>query len=615
MQRVNAKQFIRAGAGVWLLLAVLVVGWLLHRDAPAGSVQAAPVLQDGRTVSFTNPQYFQDENAGAVAISVQVSPALTDTTVVTVEYLTTPGTATAGVDYVSASGVLTFTQSSGDQNFVIDINDDNNYEGEDGETVNLILRNPTNATLGSRDTAFLTILDDDPAPTNTPTATSGAPPVYVDEYEPNNDLAEAQTIIPGGSDICELTLWPTGDEDFFRFVGKPGTSYEVFTSDLAPGLDTFLRVYDTDGNVIATNDDDDTGDAGDRSSRLIFEASTSGFYYAQITNRDPSDPTDKTYCLEVDELPPLTPTPSQTPVPGADDCEFNSTLDTACLIGVGETLSMSFVPVYGSAQDTDVFRLWMKAGIQYTCETFDLSAFADTNMIFLNENGNDFQPPLGNDDKELGDFGSELSILAPYTGWLYVVVGPVNPPAYEESFLHTYDIQCTSSVVTPTPTPTATFIPATLPPGPPPATSTSAAPSITPFPSPTPIDFSFLTPSPTATPPAVQFQPLPTATPFGGGQQNIAINVTVYYDTNFNFLPEMNEGIMDVAVALYDNASGSLIAFGSTNEAGSVSFTSLTAAGPVRVVAPFLNYNQVVVGGSSNILLRVAPQPLPIGIP
>jgi hypothetical protein len=138
---------------------------------------------------------------------------------------------------------------------------------------------------------------------------------------------------------------------------------------------------------------------------------------------------------------------------------------------------------------------------------------------------------------------------------------------------------------------------------------------MTPFPSPTPIDFSFLTPSPTATPPAVQFQPLPTATPFGGGQQNIAINVTVYYDTNFNFLPEMNEGIMDVAVALYDNASGSLIAFGSTNEAGSVSFTSLTAAGPVRVVVPFLNYNQVVVGGSSNILLRVAPQPLPIGIP
>lgn len=613
MQRVNARKLVRAGVGVWLLATLLFLGWFLHHDAPVATVQAAPALQNGRTVSFTNPQYFQDENAGSVSISVQVSPALTDTTVVTVEYLTTPGTATAGTDYVSASGTLTFTQSSGNQNFVVDINDDNNHE--DDETVNLILRNPTNAELGSRDTAFLTILDDDPAPTNTPTATSGAPPIYVDDYEPNNSLAEAYTVAAGGPETCDITLWPTGDEDYFRFVGKPGTAYEVFTSDLSPGLDTFLRVYDTDGDVIATNDDDSEGDPGDRSSRLIFEADTSGFYYAQITNRDPSDPTDKTYCLEVDELAPLTPTPSQTPVPGADDCEFNSTLDTACLIGVGETLSMSFVPVYGSERDTDVFRLWMKAGIQYTCETFNLSAFADTNMIFLNENGGDFQPNLGNDDKEFGDFGSRLSIQAPYTGWLYVIVGPVNPPAYEESFLHTYDIECTSSIVTPTPTATATFIPPTSPPGPPPATSTPSQPTATPFPSPTPIDFSFLTPSPTATPPAVQFQPLPTATPVGGGQQNIAINVTVYYDTNFNFLPEMNEGIMDVAVALYDNASGSLIAFGSTNEAGSVSFTSITAAGPVRVIVPFLNYNQVVVGGSSNILLRVAPQPLPIGIP
>jgi hypothetical protein len=30
---------------------------------------------------------------------------------------------------------------------------------------------------------------------------------------------------------------------------------------------------------------------------------------------------------------------------------------------------------------------------------------------------------------------------------------------------------------------------------------------------------------------------------------------------------------------------------------------------------PSLNYNQIVVGGSADLLLRIAPQPLPIGNP
>jgi hypothetical protein len=42
---------------------------------------------------------------------------------------------------------------------------------------------------------------------------------------------------------------------------------------------------------------------------------------------------------------------------------------------------------------------------------------------------------------------------------------------------------------------------------------------------------------------------------------------------------------------------------------------SIATTGAVRVEVPFLNFRQIVGAGESNILLRVAPQPLPIGIP
>jgi hypothetical protein len=141
------------------------------------------------------------------------------------------------------------------------------------------------------------------------------------------------------------------------------------------------------------------------------------------------------------------------------------------------------------------------------------------------------------------------------------------------------------------------------------------APTITPFPTPTPLDLStILTPSPVVIP-EVTIQPLPTATPALGEQNVTTVNVTVYYDSNFNFTPEPNEGIIDVAVALFDNTNGRLIAFGYTNQEGTVRFEAVPSSGAVRVQVPLLNYSQTVGPGESTIAVRVAPLPLPIGIP
>ncbi len=84
---------------------------------------------------------------------------------VTIDYATSDGSATAGVDYGTATGTLTWNDGDGSsKTFSVSILPDTIREGN--ETVNLALSNPGGyAELGSPSTAVLTITDDDPQPT------------------------------------------------------------------------------------------------------------------------------------------------------------------------------------------------------------------------------------------------------------------------------------------------------------------------------------------------------------------------------------------------------------------------------------------------------------------
>jgi hypothetical protein len=224
----------------------------------------------------------------------------------------------------------------------------------------------------------------------------------------------------------------------------------------------------------------------------------------------------------------------------------------------------------------------------------------------------------GNDDRDkpAGDLGSQMSFLATYTGWLYVLVGPVPPVQYDISYLYTYDMICANVPFTPTPTasPTTQFVggggiivpPPTAPP-------TFVIPTAYPTPTPLPPGL-FETPEPTPRPEVI-IVPLPTATPVSGDAAVVNLDITVYYDANDSFTPELNEGVVGVSVAVYDNATGELLAFGYTNEAGNVRFGPIASAGAVRVSVPFLGFTQVVAGGDSAILIRIARQQTPIIIP
>jgi hypothetical protein len=82
--------------------------------------------------------------------------------------------------------------------------------------------------------------------------------------------------------------------------------------------------------------------------------------------------------------------------------------------------------------------------------------------------------------------------------------------------------------------------------------------------------------------------------------------LTVYYDENLNFTPELTEGVENIVVQLYDNLTGELLAFGTTNEAGVAHFSSLSVSGMLRISIPFLQFNQVTTG-TTNVFIRVAP--------
>jgi len=126
----------------------------------------------GIAAQFSATAYSVAESAGVVNIQVSLNAASGN--VVSINYATANGTATAGSDYTTQSGTLTFNPGETVKTFSVPIMDD--AVDEPDETVNLILSNPTNAMLGTPVNATLTILDNDNSLPPPPTVNFSANP-------------------------------------------------------------------------------------------------------------------------------------------------------------------------------------------------------------------------------------------------------------------------------------------------------------------------------------------------------------------------------------------------------------------------------------------------------
>jgi hypothetical protein len=124
--------------------------------------------------------------------------------------------------------------------------------------------------------------------------------VDVDRYEPD-DITPKPII---DREPQEHNFYPDGDRDLVKFPAKPADGeerwYGIFTSNLAPGVDTKLEVV-MDGVTMAENDDYDPG-SGNFASTVCFSVTTSGVPTVTITNLDQFGPT-KSYTVTLVEEP------------------------------------------------------------------------------------------------------------------------------------------------------------------------------------------------------------------------------------------------------------------------------------------------------------------------
>lgn len=108
------------------------------------------------SVQFSAATYHVNEKGAAViTVTLSAPSALT----VTVNYTMSAGSATSGVDFTPASGVLTFAPGQTSQTITILLVNDVLFEWN--ETVLLALSTPVNATLGAQHTATVYIVSDD----------------------------------------------------------------------------------------------------------------------------------------------------------------------------------------------------------------------------------------------------------------------------------------------------------------------------------------------------------------------------------------------------------------------------------------------------------------------
>ena len=431
----------------------------------------------------------------------------------------------------------------------------------------------------------------------TPTAT---PQVVTDEdaYEPNNSFQEAQqdkpTLPIQVPILLELTFHNADDEDYFRFYTKEDRWYQATTSDLSL-VDTLLEVYEEDEERIERDDDG----GGGLASQVSWKADYDGYHYIVVKNNVQSA---GSYDLTLEEIgAPATQTPSPTSPAGAtpraqaDDCENNLDFFHACVLAVNEGQTFNFAPPYGSGPDNDFYKIWVKSGLHFRCQTSNLAPGLDPNIIMFS--GPSWDSAIaGNDDVAKGNYNSSLTYYATYDGWLYVLVGTGDrtPPDTTDSsytFICEKSTESFSAESTPRPTPTSAAPTAT------PTATTSGSPVATPTPESQELTVRPLT---TPTPPA----------PVTPSPRFVPVRLLVYYDGNGDGQPGAGEGIAGVSAQAYEIASNQLLAQGFTDEQGSLEFT-VSAQGPVRIGIPFLAFSHLVTGAEADIQVRVPPRSLP----
>ncbi len=228
---------------------------ILTIDSPTNAsqgatlVHTATITDDDATPTLTLTSVTVGEADSSATVTVSMTNYSGSS--VTVDYATSNGTATAGSDYTTASGTLTWTSGqTGNKTFNVSITDDSIHE--DNETVALAISNVAHATL-SVSAATLTITDNDASSSG---GSSGS-----------GDGSGGASGGGGGSGGSSGSSGSSGSGGESETGGSSGSSDSGEDSPLsvqASHVDTGL-VYETHGGegiLLATSDDADISTEG-----------------------------------------------------------------------------------------------------------------------------------------------------------------------------------------------------------------------------------------------------------------------------------------------------------------------------------------------------------------
>jgi len=440
-----------------------------------------------------------------------------------------------------------------------------------------------------------------------PTPSLAAPMLQsTTEAEPNNDFDHANDLTMPGTVYGEARNQPITDTDFFSVPTTAGLSYKA-TLNIGGAGDLLLKILVYDFNEAYL-----TSSSSTASSAEVTWTAYGPFFYIEVQPTGPTTSTlfTATYVLDAFQIaatptptpqptatspgPTPTPTPAPpTPIPGADRFEPNYDFDHAATIGVGITYdNLNFIPWNGGTEDNDYYKIWVKPGLLYTCETLNLGPGVDTNLIVYDGSRN---PIGGNDDVELGDYRSRFSYFSNYEGYLYILIGHGGRLPITEVENSTYSLRCTMEVpgqptATPSPRPTST-----------PYAGQTPTPPTSPLATPTPSDELTVRLLTTPTPPP------PPSTP---SLHFVPVDLLVYYDADGDRAPDPGEGVAGITVLAYDTATGKETTQGFTDESGRLRFT-VAVQGRVRISIPYLGVSQIVGEEGATLYIRIAPSPLP----
>lgn len=265
-------------------------------------------------------------------------------------------------------------------------------------------------------------------PTTVPISSSVAAPTQPTPTPDLRDIFEPDENQPKPIAMGQAqshNFYPDGDVDAVYFLAKMGRYYHVYTTNLAPGVDTYLTVRS--GALLFTNDDATPGSLYSEIYYQHLGADTSAIIW--ISNRATFG-SGKTYQIVVEEyVPTPTPLPTSTTLPTATRTRIPTATPTslptatpdsrdpyepddvdAKPISIGETQAHNFYP----SGDIDKVSFPVKTSRFYQVLTSDLALGVDT-LVTVNLGNSatwvndDYAPGTGN-------FASAVCFQAPQDG-------------------------------------------------------------------------------------------------------------------------------------------------------------------------------------------------------